>query len=248
MSGPVCLLAGWAAFCSDGAEPGVWLSSSVTTVLDMALVSVEGLDGAGKRTLIDELVAHLDASGVRVATLAFPRYGRSVHADLAAEALRGGHGDVADSVYAMALLFALDRVDAHDELSKLLDDNDIVILDRYVASNAAYSAARVEQPADGEIIGWVADLEFGRFELPVPAVQLLLDVPTELAAERARHRGEFDASRALDAYERDGGLQLRTAAVYREFARRNWYGPWWTHQSGDDPAALVARLTEIVGK
>lgn len=229
-------------------KPGFWLPSWVTTVLGMALVSVEGLDGAGKRTLIDELVAHLGASGVRVVTLAFPRYGRSVHADLAAEALRGEHGDVADSVYAMALLFALDRANAHDKLSKLLADNDIVILDRYVASNAAYSAARAEQPADGEIVDWVADLEFGRFELPVPAVQLLLDVPTELAAERARRRCESDASRALDAYERDGSLQSRTAAVYREFARRNWYGPWWTQQSDDDPTTLVARLTEIVGK
>lgn len=61
----------------------------------------------------------------------------------------------------MAVLFALDRADAAMELSNLLDSNDIVILDRYVASNAAYSAARAEQSADGEIVGWVGDLEFG---------------------------------------------------------------------------------------
>ncbi|ONM46116.1 dTMP kinase [Nocardia donostiensis] len=214
----------------------------------MALVSVEGLDGAGKRTLIDRLVAQLRARGVRPATLAFPRYGRSVHADLAAEALRGGHGDVAASVNAMALLFALDRAGARDDLSKLLADNDIVILDRYVASNAAYSAARLEQPADGEIVAWVGGLEFGRFALPVPRVQLLLDVPTEVAVARARRRGELDESRALDAYERDGGLQRRTAEVYRELARRDWYGPWWTYRSGDDPADLAARLAEIAGE
>ncbi|MFI6868742.1 dTMP kinase [Nocardia sp. NPDC050406] len=211
-----------------------------------ALVAVEGLDGAGKRTLTDALLADLHARGLRVGTLAFPRYGRSIHADLAAEALRGGHGDVAASVNAMALLFALDRADARDELSKLLIDNDIVLLDRYVASNVAYSAARLEQSADGEIARWIEELEFGRFELPTPDLQVLLRVPTEIAEERARKRGEADTARALDAYEKDGGLQRRTANVYNELAETHWRGPWWVHRSGDDPATLAARLAEII--
>ncbi|WP_068012872.1 dTMP kinase [Nocardia mexicana] len=213
-----------------------------------ALVAVEGLDGAGKRTLIDAVVAGLRARGLRAATVAFPRYGRSVHADLAAEALRGRHGDLAASVNAMALLFALDRAAARDDLLKLLADNDIVLLDRYVASNAAYNAARTDQSADGEMASWVAELEFGRFELPVPDVQVLLDVPIELAAERARRRGELDSARALDAYESDKGLQERTAAVYRVLAESHWHGPWWIHAPHDDPATLTARLSEKVAR
>ena len=217
------------------------------------LVSVEGLDGAGKRTLITDLVAALEQRGLRVQTLAFPRYGRSVHADLAAEALRGAHGDLAASVNAMAPLFALDRAGAADELAKLLADNDLVVLDRYVASNAAYNAARLGQSADGEIVRWVGELEFGRFALPVPQVQLLLDVPVEVAAERARRRGELDATRELDAYERDGGLQERTAAVYRDLARRDWYGTWWVFRPGEqgpgprsgEMDALAARLAAL---
>lgn len=211
-----------------------------------ALIVVEGLDGAGKRTLTDAVTAQLRADGVRVASLAFPRYGRSVHADLAAEALHGAHGDLAASVNAMALLFALDRADARDELAKLLADNDIVLLDRYVASNAAYNAARLEQSAEGAIVGWIGELEYERFALPAPAVQVLLDVSPELAAERARRRGELDSRRALDAYERDARLQQRTLAVYRELAQQNWYGPWWIFRSGDDPATLAARFADLI--
>ncbi|MET8780064.1 dTMP kinase [Nocardia sp. NPDC050713] len=211
------------------------------------LIAVEGLDGAGKRTLIDGLLAELSGKGLRVASAAFPRYGRSIHADVAAEALRGAHGDLAGSINAMAVLFALDRADAAAELSNMVAANDIVILDRYVASNAAYSAARADQQADGEIVAWIGELEFGRLKLPVPQLTVLLEVPTEVAAERARRRGELDAARALDAYERDGGLQRRTAAVYRELADRDWFGPWWTYRSGDDRPALLTRCAELVG-
>ncbi|MGW6425675.1 dTMP kinase [Nocardia sp. NPDC055053] len=209
------------------------------------LIAVEGLDGAGKRTLIDGLITELSAKGLRAGSLAFPQYGRSIHADLAAEALRGGHGDLAGSINAMAIMFALDRAAAGAELSNLLDANDIVILDRWVASNAAYSAARAEQDADGEIVAWVGDLEFGRLGLPVPELTVLIDIPTEIAAERARRRGELDESRALDAYERDGGLQRRTGEVYRELADRDWFGRWWTYRSDDDRPALLTLCSEI---
>ncbi|MEU5405947.1 dTMP kinase [Nocardia asteroides] len=209
------------------------------------LIAVEGLDGAGKRTLIDGLITELSGKGLRAGTLAFPRYGRSIHADLAAEALRGGHGDLAGSINAMAIMFALDRAEASAELSNLLDANDIVVLDRWVASNAAYSAARAAQDADGEIVSWVGDLEYGRLALPVPDRTVLIDLPTEVAAERARRRGELDSARALDAYERDGGLQHRTGEVYRELADRDWFGRWWTYRSDDDRPALLTLCSEI---
>ncbi|MFI5501392.1 dTMP kinase [Nocardia asteroides] len=209
------------------------------------LIAVEGLDGAGKRTLIDGLITELSGKGLRAGSLAFPRYGRSIHADLAAEALRGGHGDLAGSINAMAIMFALDRAEASAELSNLLDANDIVVLDRWVASNAAYSAARAAQDADGEIVSWVGDLEYGRLALPVPDLTVLIDLPTEVAAERARRRGELDTTRALDAYERDGGLQHRTGEVYRELADRDWFGRWWTYRSDDDRPALLTLCSEI---
>ncbi|HNM86319.1 MAG: dTMP kinase [Mycobacterium sp.] len=207
------------------------------------LIVIEGLDGAGKRTLTDGLRAAFGDAGKSVSTLAFPRYGRSVHADLAAEALHGQHGDLADSVYAMAMLFALDRAGAATELAELTATHDVVILDRYVASNAAYSAARLHQGVDGEVVDWVFRLEFGRFGLPKPDHQLLLDVSPQLAAQRAEHRAATEAGRDRDAYERDGGLQQRTAAVYGELAAAGWAGPWLTVGPDDKAADVAARLS-----
>lgn len=206
------------------------------------LIVIEGVDGAGKRTLTNGLRAAFESEGRSVATLAFPRYGVSVPADVAAEALHGKHGDLADSVYAMAMLFAMDRAGARDEIDHLASAYSIVILDRYVASNAAYSAARLHQDADGEVVTWVRDLEYGRLRLPMPTWQVLLDVPTELAAQRAVDRAAEDAARARDAYERDDGLQRRTGAVYAGLAAAQWGGPWAVVPPEVDAAELAGRL------
>jgi dTMP kinase len=206
------------------------------------LIVIEGVDGAGKRTLTTGLRAAFEAAHKSVARLAFPRYGRSIEADIAAEALHGAHGDLAESVYAMAVLFALDRSGARNHIGHLKAAYDIVILDRYVASNAAYSAARLQQGGDGDVVEWVRALEYDRLRLPKPDWQVLLDVPAELAAERAEHRANHEADRAKDVYERDDGLQRRTGEVYSELAAAHWCGPWLVAGPDADPAALAAEL------
>jgi dTMP kinase len=207
------------------------------------LIAIEGVDGAGKRTLAQGLTKAFEAAGKSVATLAFPRYGQSIHADLAAEALHGQHGDLASSVYAMALLFALDRAAAATQIRELCGDHDVVILDRYVASNAAYSAARLHQDADGEVVGWVHQIEYQRLHVPPPDWQVLLGVSAELAGQRARDRARQDASRSRDAYERDNELQQRTGAAYAGLAAAGWGGRWLVVDEDVDPGQLAARLT-----
>jgi dTMP kinase len=207
------------------------------------LIAIEGVDGAGKRTLAQGLSTALRATGRSVTTLAFPRYGQSVTADVAAEALRGQHGDLASSVYAMAMLFALDRAGAAGQIRELCGEHDVVILDRYVASNAAYSAARLHQDADGEVVGWVHQIEYRRLQLPAPDWQVLLGVSTELAGQRARDRARQDASRSRDAYERDDELQQRTGAVYAGLAAAGWGGRWLVVDADVDAGQLAARLT-----
>lgn len=207
------------------------------------LIAIEGVDGAGKRTLTDGLRAAWEAAGKSVATLAFPRYGQSVAADVAAEALHGQHGDLASSVYAMAMLFALDRAGAAEQIRGLADDHDVVILDRYVASNAAYSAARLYQGADGEAVSWVHEIEYRRLRLPVPDWQVLLGVSAALAEQRARERARRDASRARDVYERDNELQQRTGQVYADLAAAGWGGRWLVVDADVDAKELAGRLS-----
>ena len=205
---------------------------------------IEGLDGAGKRTLAEGLTARVRERGGTVAQAAFPRYTADVHAELIAEALHGGHGDLGESVYGMAVLYALDRRGAAPGLRDLLTAHDVVLLDRYVASNAAYGAARLHQGADGEFTRWVRELEVERFGLPRPDLQLLLQVPAEVAAGRAEHR-ERTETRRRDGFESDTPWQERCGRVYAELAAAGWWSPWRVVDGAERPdhAALAAEIT-----
>lgn len=171
------------------------------------IVAVEGIDGAGKHTLVAAVKERFGAE-----TLAFPRYDESVHAQLASDALHGRMGDLADSAFGMATLFALDRHGAKQLLDGFAGATDkIIVLDRYVASNAAYTRARTGDPA---AVRWVHDLEFGKLQLPQPDMQVLVDTPPDVARDRAAAREERDASRSSRAAARSratsGGVSTST--------------------------------------
>ncbi|MBA4505038.1 dTMP kinase [Corynebacterium sanguinis] len=183
------------------------------------IIAVEGIDGAGKNTLVNAI-----KDGLGAETLAFPRYAESIHAQLAREALHGRMGDLVDSAHGMATLFALDRAGAKPLLDTFTNAPDkIIILDRYVASNAAYTAART---GDDAAARWVFELEFERLGLPQPDLQVLVDTDPAEAGQRARRREESDAARVRDRYERDVSLQHDTFAAYERLADTGWAGRW----------------------
>ena len=204
------------------------------------LISIEGIDGAGKNTVTQRLREELDCP---VEVLSFPRYEDYIHAQLAQQALYGNMGDLTDSAYGMATLFALDRLGAKEQLSAAAEDTTfLLILDRYVASNAAYSAARVGEDA---VVQWIYDLEFERFGLPIPQLQVFLDTDVSVAGQRAVTRAAEDGTRSRDRYERDAGLQARTAAAYRRLAEQEWAGRWIATADAD---MIIQSVKDLVGE
>ena len=181
------------------------------------IIAVEGIDGAGKRTIVQAIQREYGAR-----TLAFPRYEESIHAQLAQQALHGKMGDLTDSIYGMATMFALDRYGAKAQIAEYAETG-VLVLDRYVASNAAYSWARSGVKA---IVDWVADLEFSKLGLPVPDLQVLVDTPPAVAQDRALKRAAADATRERDRYERDASLQQATYEAYVALAEQGWASRW----------------------
>jgi dTMP kinase len=102
------------------------------------LITVEGLDGAGKTTLVAALAAALEERGERVVVLREPG-GVEV-----SERIRGLLTDPALEIDARAeaLLYAAARAQlVAQELRPLLDSGTTVLLDRFIDSSLAYQGA-----------------------------------------------------------------------------------------------------------
>ena len=209
------------------------------------LLAIEGIDGAGKGTLCRELLAVAEGAGVRAAALSFPRYEETQFSDLIGRYLRGEMGAI-DQVpvrYA-ALLFGGDRFESRDSLMALIADHDLVILDRYVASNIAYNAAKLPLAERAELIAWIERLEFGLFELPRPDLTLLLATSTALADRLVGEKSARGYTRATrDLHEADRDFLAVVAEVYGGLAKAG--GKSWLRVEPTDDAGNLRPPPQI---
>ena len=186
----------------------------------MALLVIEGLDGAGKSTQVRLLQEYLKAKGLRYEYLHFPRTDSPVYGDLIARFLRGELGNN-DSVnpYLVALIYAGDRADSKQMLEGWLNQGITVILDRYVYSNVAYQCAKLptwEQKL--ALKKWILETEFEYFKLPKPDLNIFLDVPFEFTKRKlTENRSGADRSYLngqRDIHEEDLDFQNRVRDIY----------------------------------
>lgn len=184
------------------------------------LIVLEGLDGAGKSTQISLLQSYFENQGLDVKYLHFPRFEASVYGDLIARFLRGDFGSI-DTVHPMlvALLFAEDRRDASVLIKSWLEKGYVVILDRYIYSNIAFQCAKTEELSQSqELRDWIFDLEFKKYKIPIPNLNLFLDVPinfvdSKLAVARDGKEREYLKGKQ-DIHEEKISFQQRVRDIY----------------------------------
>jgi len=200
------------------------------------LVAFEGIDGSGKGTQAALLRERAAAAGRTTASFSFPRYGDNVFADGVARYLNGDWGDVPPEF--PALLYAGDRLAARDDLVAAVAAHDLVILDRYVASNLAHQAANAEPGRRPGLIAWIAEIEYDVHRLPRPDVTVLLELPVERAREQVRRKApRAYTDRAEDVLESAGDHLAAAAAVYAALAASE---PGWQRVDAARPAEAVA--------
>jgi dTMP kinase len=211
-----------------------------------ALIAIEGIDGAGKGTQAARVAESAAARGHRVASFSFPLYDGNPFSRAVADYLNGEFGG-ADEVHPKlaALLYAGDRFHARPQLVAALADCDLVVCDRYVASNAAHQGAKLTGDARARLLDWLDEVEYGEFALPRPDLVVLLDAPVALARElvgRKATRGYTTLE--ADIHEADAGHSGATRDVYLELARR---GNWRVVATGGADGAPRA-VDEIAGE
>ncbi len=192
------------------------------------LVAIEGIDGAGKRTQTQLLKLRMESVGRTVCALSFPRYGETFMAGAIADYLNGQYGDLnATPPQFPALLYAGDRFESRTLLLDCLRACDVVLIDRYVASNAAYQASKLEPEERPAFIQWLDLLEYGVYGLPQADMTLLLDVPTSVASALvAKKDPRCYTDAAADLHERNTQFLERCRAVYEELMQSQHRSRW----------------------
>ena len=222
------------------------------------LVVLEGLDGAGKSTQVKKLRSYLESIFGELEYIHFPRYDAPVYGDLISRFLRGDFG-TNETVHPQraALLFAEDRHGAAPGMKEKLAAGGTVLLDRYVYSNIAYQCAKLKDADEaGRLRDWIFNTEYGSFGLPVPDLNIFLDVPigfveSKLKSQRGGQDRDYLEGRQ-DIHEADIEFQKRVRDIYREqcgldpkFIRidcSDEYGEMLP------PGAIFAKIKDVVDK
>ena len=191
------------------------------------LVVLEGLDGAGKSTQVKKLRAYLESHFGSLEYIHFPRYDAPVYGDLISRFLRGDFGsNEAVHPQLVALLFAEDRHGAAPQMKQTLASGGTVLLDRYVYSNIAYQCAKLKNKEEADDLReWIFNTEYGNFDLPVPDLNIFLDVPigfveSKLKSQRGGEDREY-LEGAQDIHEADIQFQIRVRDIYRKQCERD---------------------------
>jgi dTMP kinase len=197
------------------------------------LITIEGIDGAGKSTLAAALRDRLAEGGRDVRLL------REPGGVVAAERIRDLVKDPTSRIgpRAEALLYAAARAQLVDEaLVSLLQDGALVVLDRFVDSSLAYQGA-------GRELGIAAVRDINTFATRglTPDRTLLLRLSPAQGRARARDRGE-----APDRLEREtNAFFARIAAAYDELAAAEADRIRVIDASGDPAEVLAEALSAV---
>jgi len=213
-------------------------------------IAVEGIDGSGKTTQTKQLGLHLKEEGYSVATIKFPCYDQTFFGGAIADYLNGEFGDLKTvPVQMAAMLFAGDRYEKRSELLELLETNDLVITDRYTASNMAYQAAKVQAAHRDEMLDWICRLEYEVYELPRPDINIFLDLPVDYANRLVRARGKHSYSDQVeDLHESDLIYLADCRSVYQSLAAGSQGGGTWITVLCADQMNKIRDPIDIAGQ
>ena len=153
-------------------------------------MAIEGIDGSGKGTQAQMLLDRAREMGYTTALLSFPQYQVTQSSKWIAEYLKGDFGEL-DEVppFFAGMMFALDRYESKNQIMDSLNEHDLVIMDRYVASNLAYQGARIANDDRSRFVDRLLKLEYEIYGLPKPELTLFLDMPVAFSEFLISERG-----------------------------------------------------------
>lgn len=209
------------------------------------LIAIEGIDGSGKHTQAKLLEQSLIVRGHSVLATGFPQYD-SWFGHMVGRFLNGDLGSLeAVDPHFSALLYAGDRFEAKPRIESALKEGQIVLVDRYVASNLAHQVARANAEKRSEFLRWIEHLEYSIYGLPRENLILYLRVPPSQAQKLVAQKSERNYTRKKHDIQEKSLHHLEDAAEMYDMLSRS--KPWATIQCYDAGSNSL-RLPEDIAR
>jgi dTMP kinase len=180
------------------------------------VIAIEGIDQSGKRTQSKLLLTRLEEAGRLAALISFPDYSTVIGGEI--KAFLAGRRSY--NLHSRHMLLSLNRWERKDDLDRWMEEDRVVVVNRYSGSNYAYGVAQ------GLSLDWLMGLERG---LPEPDLTILIDVQPETSLERKAIE--------RDIHEQDQTLLKRVRLEYLKLAER--FG--WRVINGSRSTAAVQK-------
>ncbi len=162
------------------------------------IIVFEGIDQSGKGTQAKLFVKSLKDSGFSVEYLHFHDISTPIGKEL--QLFFEGKRDYSPIV--RQLLFAANRYERNEDIGELVQNNDFVVIDRYIPSGLAYGIA------NGIEIDWMLNLES---YLNQPDIVVLLDISSDISKQRKPEENR-------DVYEKDLKFLEKVRKIYLKLA------------------------------
>lgn len=183
------------------------------------IIVIEGTDCSGKETQTKLLKEYLINKGYKVGTISYPRYetptGRIIGGPLLGKpSIMASWFDKPMELDAKVatLYYAADRRASLPVIKELLEENDFLIMDRYVYSNMAHQGSKIDSKEERiKMYKFLETLEFNLLELPKADKVIFLYLPYVFGEEIKKNRKEL-----LDEAEKNKLHQIRSEQVYLE--------------------------------
>ncbi len=192
------------------------------------LFVIDGTDGSGKQTQLENLKIRLSQEGIDYRTVNFPNYD-SPSSSLVKMYLGGEFGTDAKiiSPYIASTFYAADRYATFKkEYEEYYNNGGLILADRYTTANMVHQAGKIQDKVERKkFLDWLWNFEFNLYGLPIPTEVFFLNMPPEYSAKLMKDReNKITHDSKKDIHERDAEhLKAAYNAACDLVKEYNWY-------------------------
>lgn len=163
------------------------------------LISIEGIDGSGKTTLIEGNAKSKGLKSVYTDSVftTEPNEGTRL-GDFVRDSIKNSSEDLPPvSIFFLFLSEHANHV--NNVIQPSLDKGKTVICDRYIDSRYAYQTHEIDEFIDGDTLSWIKSVQENGWT-EIPDLTIILDISAETSIERTEGDEIFEDKQKLQEY------------------------------------------------